>query len=169
MKKVVLLVVFLVVFGFGCTAGAPEKMPEDFSFSYFFSNGSWPETHQYEYTLTVAGDGQSKVRYVQGHEAKTSSPVVAWEKEFGFSVEERETIYGWMLDNGVFDKYKNIKKAIPQADYFLIKANFASRNYEFGYAGDNSELLQMFEKIEHIIPEHVWLYINEEAQKQINN
>ena len=148
--------------GFGCTPAAPEQMPEDFSFSYFFSNNSWPQEHQCEYKLIVAEDGQSKVRYVQGHEVGSSSPVV-WEKEFGFSLEERQTIYNWMRDNGVFAKYKNLKKSIDNNDYFLLEVNFNSKDYRFGYAGDDTQLLQMFEKIEHIIPEHVWQDISKQA------
>ena len=96
-----LLLPLLPVFMASCSPNVevPATMPEDFSLTYHWQEGSLPPPYHYEYTITIQPDGQGQIEMIPDY---VSDQIPVWTEEFILSSAELDQLYETLLENNFF-------------------------------------------------------------------
>jgi len=95
-----LILFILATLFFGCTFQNPE-MPEDFSLTYSWNNGSLPPEYRYEYVITIGPGPQGELDYVPGY--GDNNDVNRWVTSFDVTIDDLETLYQYFNAGKYFD------------------------------------------------------------------
>jgi hypothetical protein len=94
----------LLILATGCTAMNPtpdplDSRPADFKVVYDWQEGSLPPPYHYEYTITLAPDGQGQIVMVPDY-AFSNPPT--WTETFTVTPAQLDQFYRLLIDKGLF-------------------------------------------------------------------
>jgi hypothetical protein len=102
--RLILSSLILLILATGCTAMNPtpdplDSRPADFKVVYDWQEGSLPPPYHYEYTITLAPDGQGQIVMVPDY---TFSNPPTWTETFTVTSAQLDQFYRLLIDKGLF-------------------------------------------------------------------
>lgn len=133
-----------------------QKVPQDFSFTYNWHQGSMPPPYYYQYTIEVNQNGVGKLTYIPDYPMEGQSAPPSWTHEFELSLDKMNEIYRLSAGRGLHKKKWTEWNKVGGA-YSWMKIDIAGKEYEIsGDANENKKAKELFSTVYNLVDEKVW-------------
>jgi hypothetical protein len=146
----------------GCSGSEPESRelgarPQDLTVDYQWREGSLPPPYHYEYTLSIAAEGQGEIVLTPDY-PRTDVP--EWTEEFQVSAKQLDDLYQVLVDNGLFTQTWRQQDSPPvggSSQELIVTADGKRFTVEDYVVADQQAAAQsMYDAVHALAPQEVW-------------
>jgi len=172
MRRLLALLVVVAALASGCsqasggTAVAAREtgaMPDDFTATIVYRNGSVPPPYHFEWRLRVDGGG-GELSWRPGYD----EDVPAWVEAVAVSAEQRAELYAALRAAGAFDKAPAPDENLAGGSTGSVELTAAGRTHspgELGLSEDSQDILEaVHTAAEDVVPAAVWSRMSDRQQ-----
>jgi hypothetical protein len=136
-------------------SGTTATMPDDFSGTFVYRNGTVPPPHHYEWQLRFT-EADAELSWRAGY----SSDDPLWEASARIDRADREQLYQRLREAGGFDKAPGTEEGMAGGPTGSVELFAGGQKYALGDLGEGEESQDMLEEVADaatdLLPAEVW-------------
>jgi hypothetical protein len=135
----------------------PSQMPQDFSVTYEWREGSLPPPHHYEYTVAVGPGAQGKMSLRPDY---PSDAVPVWSENFTVTGDQMQALYKTVRDKNLFrDPWpKKDDGRVGGSNHWAVitSGGKQSQTPTEPHDSDQATLNEFYEQVKALVPKQTW-------------